>query len=55
VNGDGSITVLEQNAPDGEPVARNVLFFKGSSKKEGNTTTTIKVSGTARFYRPQAQ
>ena len=52
---DGSMTVLEQNAADGEPVARNVLYFTGSSKKEGNTTTTIKVKGTLRFYRPQAR
>lgn len=55
VNSDGSMTVLEQNAPDGEPVARNTLFFTGGKTKQGNTTTTIKVKGTVRFYRPQAR
>jgi hypothetical protein len=54
-NSDGSITVLEQNAPDGEPVARNRLYFTNSSNKSGNTTTTIKVKGTVRFYRPQSR
>ena len=52
MNSDGSMTVLEQNAPDGEPVARNTLFFSTSSNKSGNTTTTIKVTGAVRFYRP---
>lgn len=55
LNDDGSVTVLEQNAPDGEPVVRSVLYFKSDKKKAGNTTTTIKVTGTARFYRPQAK
>jgi hypothetical protein len=36
VNSDGSMTVLEQNAPDGEPVARNTLFFTGGATKQGN-------------------
>jgi hypothetical protein len=55
VHGDGSITVLEQNAPAGDPVARSTLFFSNSSTKSGNTTTTIKVKGTVRFYRAQAR
>ena len=55
VNSDGSMTVLEQNAPDGDPVARNVLYFTSSSNKDGNTTTTIKVKGTVKFYRPQSR
>jgi hypothetical protein len=55
VNGDGSLVVLEQNAPKGDPVARNTLFFKSGTADGGNTKTTIKVQGTVRFYRPQAR
>jgi hypothetical protein len=52
VNG-SQITVLEQNAPDGAPVSSNLLFFANSTSTSGNTTTTIAVSGTFRFFRPQ--
>jgi surface antigen len=55
VNGDGSMTVLEQNAPEGEPVVRSRLFFTSGKTKSGNTTTTIKVKGSVRFYRPQSR
>ena len=33
VNGDGSLVVLEQNAPKGDPVARNTLFFKSGTTR----------------------
>ena len=55
VNGDGSLVVLEQNAHKGDPVARNTLFFKSGTTENDNTKTTVKVSGTFRFYRPQAR
>ena len=55
VNGDGSIVVLEQNARKGDPVARNTLFFKSGTTESDNTKTTVKVTGTFRFYRPQAR
>ena len=55
VNGDGSLVVLEQNAPKGDPVARNTLYFKSGTAESGNTKTTIKVQGAVRFYRPQAR
>ena len=55
VNGDGSLVVLEQNAPKGDPVARSTLFFKSGTTESGNTKTTIKVQGTVSFYRPQAR
>jgi surface antigen len=55
VNGDGSMTVLEQNAPVGESVSRNTLYFSSSTTKSDNSTTTIKVKGTVRFYRPQSK
>jgi hypothetical protein len=55
VNGDGSLVVLEQNAPKGDPVARNTLFFKSGTTESDNTKTTVKVTGTFRFYRPQAR
>ena len=55
VNGDGSLVVLEQNAPKGESVTRNTLLFKSGTSESGNTKTTVKVTGTVRFYRPQAR
>ena len=55
VNGNGEVTVLEQNAPDGSPVARTHLFFTSRTTTSGNTTTTITVQGSFWFYRPQAR
>jgi hypothetical protein len=55
INGDGSMTVLEQNAPEGEAVIRSTLYFTSGTSESGNTKTTIKVKGTVRFYRPQAR
>ena len=55
VNGDGSMVVLEQNAPEGEAVIRSTLYFTSGSSESGNTKTTIQVKGTVRFYRPQAR
>ena len=54
VGDDGAVTVLEQNAPDGSPVTRTVLYFKDSKTTSGQKTTTIKVHGKFWFYRPQA-
>lgn len=53
VHGDGTVTVLEQNAPDGSPVTRTRLYFRSGTRQEGNTAITITVNGTFRFYRPQ--
>jgi hypothetical protein len=53
VEGNGAITVLEQNAPDGSPGQRSQLFFSDVSTTTGGKKTTIKVQGTFRFYRPQ--
>ena len=53
VEGNGAITVLEQNAPDGSPGKRSQLFFSDVSTTSGGKKTTIKVQGTFRFYRPQ--
>jgi len=54
VGDNGAVTVLEQNAPDGSPVARTVLYFKDSTTTSGRKTTTIKVTGKFWFFRPQA-
>jgi hypothetical protein len=52
----GAVTVLEQNAPDeGAPVTRTVLYFKDGTTTSGNRTTTIKVRGKFRFFRPEAR
>ena len=55
VDGNGAVTVLEQNAPKGTAVRRSQLFFKDSDTTAGNRKTKIKVQGTFWFYRPQAK
>mgnify|MGYP001407881427 FL=1 len=55
VGDEGAITVLEQNAPVGDPVTRNQLFFSSVTTASGNRTTTITVRGTFWFYRAQAR
>jgi len=55
VDGNGAVTVLEQNAPKGSAVRRSQLFFKDSETTAGNRKTKIKVKGTFWFYRPQAK
>jgi len=52
VGENGAVTVLEQNAPDGSPVTRTVLYFKDSTTTSGKSTTTIKVKGKFWFFRP---
>src|SRR5262245_3442597 len=54
VEGNGAITVLEQNV-EGSPVRRSQLFFTSRTSSSGNQTTTISVGGTFWFYRPQAR
>jgi hypothetical protein len=53
VGAGGEITVLEQNSPVGSAVTRTTLFFSGGQHTAGGRTTTISVSGTFWFYRPQ--
>ena len=55
VDGDGAVTVLEQNVPRRGSVTRNQLFFTDVNTQDGNTTTTITVQGTVWFYRPEAR
>jgi len=55
VDGNGAVTVLEQNAPKGTAVRRSQLFFKDSATTAGRKKTTIKVQGTFWFYRPQGK
>jgi surface antigen len=55
VDGNGAVTVWEQNAPDGSPVTRTQLFFTSGTTTHGNERTTIRVRGTFWFYRPVAQ
>jgi CHAP domain len=56
IDGDGAITVLEQNF-EGSPVRRSQLFFTSRTSTNTSTgqTTTITVTGTFWFYRPQAR
>jgi hypothetical protein len=53
VDGDGAVTVWEQNSPDGAAVTRTQLFFTSRTTTRGNRTTTIRVRGTFWFYRPE--
>ena len=53
VDGNGAVSVLEQNAPEGSPVHRSQLFFKSTTSDENGRSTTIKVQGKFWFYRPQ--
>jgi len=55
VDGNGAVTVLEQNSPEGSAVRRTQLFFTARTTTSGNRTTTITVSGTFWFYRPEAR
>jgi hypothetical protein len=54
VDGDGALTVWEQNAPAGGPVTRTQLFFSDRNETSGKRTTKITVRGRFRFYRPEA-
>jgi hypothetical protein len=55
VDGNGAVTVLEQNAPEGSSVRRTQLFFTSGKTTNGNRATTITVKGTFSFYRPAAR
>ena len=55
VDGNGAVTVWEQNSPEGSPVTRTQLFFTAGTTTSGNRTTTIRVQGTFWFYRPEAR
>lgn len=55
VDGNGAVTVWEQNSRDGSPVTRTQLFFTAGTTTSGNRTTTISVQGTFWFYRPEAR
>jgi CHAP domain len=41
IDGQGAITVLEQNVPDGSPVQRSQLFFSNINTSSGGRTRTI--------------
>jgi hypothetical protein len=55
VEGNGALTVLEQNAPRGSSVHRKKLYFSSGTFTNGDETLTVTVSGTLWFYRPQAR
>lgn len=54
VESNGALTVLEQNV-EGSPVRRTKLYFSSGTFTSGNETTTVTISGTLWFYRPQAR
>ncbi|MGA7979570.1 MAG: hypothetical protein WCA32_04990 [Chromatiaceae bacterium] len=52
-DGNGAITVLEQNAPEGSAVHRIQLYFESGQTQEGDTSITVTVSGQFWIYRPE--
>jgi hypothetical protein len=55
VDGNGAVTVLEQNAPERSPVTRTRLYFTAGTSTSGHRTTTVTVQGTFWFFRPEAR
>ena len=55
VDGNGLVTVLEQNSPKRSAVHRIQLGFASTSFTRDATTVTITTSGSVWFYRPQSQ
>lgn len=53
VDGNGLLTVIEQNAPKGSAVRKIQLGFSSTSFSNDKTTTTLTTRGTVWFYRPQ--
>jgi hypothetical protein len=53
VGANGEVTVLEQNSPVGSAVARTQLFLSNRQQSSSGGKTSITVSGTVWFYRPQ--
>lgn len=52
-DGQGNITVLEQNAPRGSKVTERVLHMGNGTTQDGNTTTTQETEGNIQAYRPE--
>lgn len=54
VDGNGLLTVIEQNAPKKSAVRKIQLGFSNTSFSKDKITVTLSISGTVWFYRPQA-
>ena len=53
VNSDGTMVVLEQHLAGAPGVRQNKVYFQShAATTSGNITTTVKVSGSFKFYRP---
>jgi len=55
VDGNGLLTVIEQNAPKGSAVRKIQLGFSSTSFSKDKTTTTLTTSGAVWFYRPETR
>jgi hypothetical protein len=55
VDGNGAVTVWEQNSPERSPVTTTQLFFTSRTVTSGSRRITIQVRGTFWFYRPEAR
>jgi hypothetical protein len=52
-DGEGALTVYEQNVPEGAPVQRVRLHFVSGTRTSGDATVTVTVTGSVWYYRPQ--
>jgi len=52
-DGNGNITVLEQNAPKGSKVTQRVIHVGNGTSQDGDNTVTQETSGTINAYRPE--
>ncbi len=53
-DGNGRMTIAEQNAPEGSPVQIHQLHFTSSEFSEGSSNVRVTVSGTIWVYQPLA-
>lgn|SRR5215831_5321264 len=51
-DGNGLLTVIEQNAPPGSAVRQIQLGFEDGTTRSGSTTIRVTVTGQVWFYRP---
>ncbi len=55
VDGNGLLTVIEQNAPKGSAAHKTQLAFSNTSFSKDKTTITLSTTGSVWFFRPQTR
>ena len=54
-DGNGQLTLIEQNAPPGSAARRIQMPFSSDTTRRGATSVRVTVTGQVWFYRPQAR